>query len=66
MIKEQKDNMRKSVSEIHDPIIRRIVLGVDHKEIKAVFGLTDSELQAKLDEVNPPKVAKKKAAKKKK
>jgi len=52
---------------MQDPIIKRIVLGIDHKTIKAVFGLTDSEFQAKLNEVNPPeqKVTKKKTAKKK-
>ena len=57
--------MRASSADIQDPIIKRIIIGLDHKEIKKAFNLTDSEFQAKLDEVNPPKVVEKKASKKK-
>ena len=59
-------NIQESSADIQCPIIKRIIIGLNHKEIKEVFNLTDSEFQAKLDEVYPPKVVKKKAAKKKK
>lgn len=37
----------------NDPILRRLKLGIDPELIQEVFGLTDSEIAEKVNQLNP-------------
>ena len=61
--------MRPSYEHITDPIIKRILIGLDREAIKEAFNISESEFQAKMDEAftgRAPKEVKKVSKKKKK